>query len=140
MRLNGIDPMGLIRPMRWPIWREMSVAENYAWITQTGEACSLTGKHKQRKNFIKDERFHEQTLIEWDISDESQHVRYGARWLKAVLGDGEFDGTSKQFVIHATEKFNWLNYQRMDELDIIPRGLKKPKAYEGCVGYEGLGA
>ena len=140
MRLNGIDPMGLIRPMRWPIWREMSVAENYAWITQTGEACSLTGKHKQRKNFIKDERFHEQTLIEWDISDESQHVRYGARWLKAVLGDGEFDGTSKQFVIHATEKFNWLNYQRMEELDIIPRGLKKPKAYEGCVGYEGLGA
>jgi hypothetical protein len=140
MRLNGIDPMDLIRPMRWTIWRQMSVAENYAWITQTGEACSLVGKHKQRKNFISDGRFHEQTLIEWDISDESQHVRYGARWFRAVLDDDEFEGSSKQFVINATEKFNWLYYQHMKRLDIIPKGLEEPKPYRGCVEYETLGA
>ena len=54
IRLNDMDPMDLIRPMRWDMWREMSVAENYAWITQTGEACSLTGKHTQRKHYIKE--------------------------------------------------------------------------------------
>ena len=79
-------------------------------------------------------------MIEWDISDESQHVRYGARWLREMMKQENQEGTPKQFVIHATEKFNWLHYQHMKALDLVPDGMVEPTPYNGCADYDVLGA
>ncbi len=132
MRRLGYDPSKLLLPYRWRAWRQMTVEENYAFMTQTGEACSLAPKHLNRKELIKRKWFHEQTLIEWDISDESQHVRYGGKWTPVLLERMGYKGRLKKFVMNATDKFNWLQYQARKEAGVLLPDEEEPKPYEGC--------
>lgn len=82
----GVDPYQVAIPLgHYAVWGNVHLRDRIASLTQVGEACSFKGKREWVK--VAHERGEWLSALEhdYDMVDEKNHVRFGARWLPEIL-------------------------------------------------------
>jgi hypothetical protein len=82
----GIDPYQVAIPLgHYAVWGNLHLRDRIASLTQVGEACSFKGKREWVA--IARDRGEWLSALEhdYDMVDEKNHVRFGARWLPEIL-------------------------------------------------------
>ena len=82
----GVDPYQVAIPLgHYAVWGNVHLRDRIASLTQVGEACSFKGKREWVR--IAHERGEWLSALEhdYDMVDEKNHVRFGARWLPEIL-------------------------------------------------------
>jgi uncharacterized ferritin-like protein (DUF455 family) len=116
---------------RWGAWRKMSVVERFGWLTQVGEACSLEGKRDHIKKYLANNDVVSAAQIEYDIADESGHVRFGSKWIPELLKFYNDTRLKRQVAQDAKRSFSHLMAEILKE-----NGKEIPADYlaefQGC--------
>ena len=82
----GVDPYQVAIPLgHYAVWGNLHLRDRIASLTQVGEACSFKGKRDWVA--IAHERGEWLSALEhdYDMVDEKNHVRFGARWLPEIM-------------------------------------------------------
>ncbi|MCS6859118.1 MAG: DUF455 family protein [Abditibacteriales bacterium] len=90
---------------RWKAWRKMSNIERLGWLTQVGEACSLAGKRDHIRKYLENSDTISAAQIEYDIADESGHVRFGSKWIPELLKRAADPRTKRQVAVDGNRSF-----------------------------------
>jgi uncharacterized ferritin-like protein (DUF455 family) len=90
---------------RYAAWRRMTVLERVAFLTQVGEACSLAGKREHIQRWLSEGDVTSSALVEFDISDESQHVAFGSRWMPELMKRAGETRSRKEMAAHASLRY-----------------------------------
>jgi uncharacterized ferritin-like protein (DUF455 family) len=90
---------------RYAAWRRMTVLERVAFLTQVGEACSLAGKREHIQRWLSEGDVTSSALVEFDISDESQHVAFGSRWMPELMKRVGETRSRKEMAAHASLRY-----------------------------------
>lgn len=82
----GIDPFAVAIPMgHYAVWGNMHLRDRIASLTQVGEACSFKGKREWVAAAHERGEWLSALEHDYDMVDEKNHVRFGARWLPEIL-------------------------------------------------------
>jgi hypothetical protein len=82
----GIDPCQVAIPLgHYAVWGNMSLRDRIASLTQVGEACSFKGKREWVAAAHERGEWLSALEHDYDMVDEKNHVRFGARWLPEIL-------------------------------------------------------
>jgi len=82
----GIDPYAVAIPMgHYAVWGNMHLRDRIASLTQVGEACSFKGKREWVAAAHERGEWLSALEHDYDMVDEKNHVRFGARWLPEIL-------------------------------------------------------
>jgi uncharacterized ferritin-like protein (DUF455 family) len=90
---------------RYAAWRRMTVLERIAFLTQVGEACSLAGKREHIQRWLSEGDVTSSALVEFDISDESQHVHFGSKWMPELMKRAGETRSRKEMAAHASLRY-----------------------------------
>jgi uncharacterized ferritin-like protein (DUF455 family) len=90
---------------RYAAWRRMTVLERISFLTQVGEACSLAGKREHIQRWLAEGDVTSSALVEFDISDESQHVAFGSRWMPELMKRAGETRSRKEMAAHASLRY-----------------------------------
>jgi hypothetical protein len=83
----GIDPYRVAIPLgHYAVWGNMHLRDRIASLTQVGEACSFKGKRDWVAAAHERGEWLSALEHDYDMVDEKNHVRFGARWLPEILG------------------------------------------------------
>ena len=78
----GIDPYAVAIPLgHYAVWGNMHLRDRIASLTQVGEACSFKGKREWVGAAHERGEWLSALEHDYDMVDEKNHVRFGARWL-----------------------------------------------------------
>ena len=95
----GIDPYAVAIPMgHYAVWGNMHLRDRIASLTQVGEACSFKGKREWVAAAHERGEWLSALEHDYDMVDEKNHVRFGARWLPEILNRLE-DARSPEEVV-----------------------------------------
>ena len=82
----GVDPYAVAIPMgHYAVWGNMHLRDRIASLTQVGEACSFKGKREWVAAARERGEWLSALEHDYDMVDEKNHVRFGARWLPEIL-------------------------------------------------------
>jgi uncharacterized ferritin-like protein (DUF455 family) len=90
---------------RYAAFQRMTVLERVSFLTQVGEACSLAGKREHIRKWLEEGDVASSALVEFDISDESQHVRFGSRWMPELMKRVGETRSRKEMAAHASLRY-----------------------------------
>ncbi len=90
---------------RYAAWRRMTVLERISFLTQVGEACSLAGKREHIQRWLSEGDLTSSALVEFDISDESQHVHFGSKWMPELMKRAGETRSRKEMAAHASLRY-----------------------------------
>jgi hypothetical protein len=127
----GIDPYQVAIPVgHYLVWGNVHLRDRIASLTQVGEACSFKGKREWVA--IAHERGEWLSALEhdYDMVDEKNHVRFGARWLPEILRRLDDPRTPEEVVQDA----DWTFRRR---LNAVKRDLGE--AWRAELGHRFLG-
>jgi uncharacterized ferritin-like protein (DUF455 family) len=116
---------------RYAAWRRMTVLERISFLTQVGEACSLAGKREHIQRWLAEGDMTSSALVEFDISDESQHVYFGSKWMPELMKRAGETRSRKEMAAHASLRYR----QELYPLKVaaghqIPENYLDP--FQGC--------
>jgi uncharacterized ferritin-like protein (DUF455 family) len=89
----------------------MSPAERYAMMTMEFESGSFPIKAVVMDRVHELDDFETDTLLAFDRNDEQNHVRYGHKWIKALLDREDDEGDVEKFLNTTRETFTRLKNQ-----------------------------
>ncbi len=116
---------------RYAAWRKMTLLERMGWLTQVGEACSLAGKRDHIKKYLSNGDVVSAAQIEYDIADESSHVRFGSKWIPELLKKDGDPRTKAQVAKDGHRAFRMLTADLRRRLGMdVPEGYLAE--FEGC--------
>jgi hypothetical protein len=82
----GVDPYRVAIPLgHYAVWGNMHLRDRIASLTQVGEACSFKGKREWVAAAHERGEWLSALEHDYDMVDEKNHVRFGARWLPELL-------------------------------------------------------
>ena len=82
----GVDPYRVAIPLgHYAVWGNMGLRDRIASLTQVGEACSFKGKREWVTAARERGEWLSALEHDYDMVDEKNHVRFGARWLPEIL-------------------------------------------------------
>jgi uncharacterized ferritin-like protein (DUF455 family) len=90
---------------RYAAFQRMTMLERLSFLTQVGEACSLAGKREHIKKWLEEGDVASSALVEFDISDESQHVRFGSKWMPELMKRLGETRSRKEMAAHASLRY-----------------------------------
>jgi hypothetical protein len=86
LQAMGIDPYAVAIPLgHYAVWGNMHLRDRIASLTQVGEACSFKGKREWVAAAHERGEWLSALEHDYDMVDEKNHVRFGARWLPEIL-------------------------------------------------------
>jgi uncharacterized ferritin-like protein (DUF455 family) len=116
---------------RYAAWRRMTVLERIAFLTQVGEACSLAGKREHIQRWLSEGDVTSSALVEFDISDESQHVHFGSKWMPELMKRAGETRSRKEMAAHASLRYRQELYPlKVAAGHTIPDNYLDP--FQGC--------
>jgi uncharacterized ferritin-like protein (DUF455 family) len=116
---------------RYAAWRRMTVLERIAFLTQVGEACSLAGKREHIQRWLSEGDVASSALVEFDISDESQHVHFGSKWMPELMKRAGETRSRKEMAAHASLRYRQELYPlKVAAGHTIPDNYLDP--FQGC--------
>ena len=116
---------------RYAAWRRMTVLERIAFLTQVGEACSLAGKREHIHRWLSEGDVTSSALVEFDISDESQHVYFGSKWMPELMKRAGETRSRKEMAAHASLRYRQELYPlKLAAGHQIPENYLDP--FQGC--------
>lgn len=116
---------------RYAAFRRMTVLERVAFLTQVGEACSLAGKREHIQKWLAEGDVASSALVEFDISDESQHVRFGSKWMPELMKRVGETRSRKEMAAHASLRYRQELYPlKLAAGHTIPENYLDP--FGGC--------
>ena len=117
MRLHGEDPFLAPQNVKIFKWRsKFRPVEQYCLLTMGNEVNAFpyrhrrVEEHKQRGNHLSEQ------FVRYDIADETQHVRFGNRWLPELVKASGEKRTVEKFTADMMEI--WTNEYRSGRLPI----------------------
>jgi uncharacterized ferritin-like protein (DUF455 family) len=82
----GVDPYQVAIPLgHYAVWGNMHLRDRIASLTQVGEACSFKGKREWVAAAHARGEWLSALEHDYDMVDEKNHVRFGARWLPEIM-------------------------------------------------------
>ena|GEM_PF-1591386 len=82
----GIDPYRVAIPLgHYAVWGNLPLRDRIASLTQVGEACSFKGKREWVAAAHARGEWLSALEHDYDMVDEKNHVRFGARWLPEIM-------------------------------------------------------
>jgi uncharacterized ferritin-like protein (DUF455 family) len=90
---------------RYAAFQRMTMLERLSFLTQVGEACSLAGKREHIRKWLEEGDIASSALVEFDISDESQHVRFGSKWMPELMKREGETRSRKEMAAHASLRY-----------------------------------
>jgi uncharacterized ferritin-like protein (DUF455 family) len=116
---------------RYAAWQRMTVLERISFLTQVGEACSLAGKREHIQRWLAEGDVTSSALVEFDISDESQHVHFGSKWMPELMKRAGETRSRREMAAHASLRYR----QELYPLKVaaghqIPKNYLDP--FQGC--------
>jgi uncharacterized ferritin-like protein (DUF455 family) len=116
---------------RYAAWRRMTVLERISFLTQVGEACSLAGKREHIQRWLAEGDIPSSALVEFDISDESQHVYFGSKWMPELMKRAGETRSRKEMAAHASLRYRQELYPlKLAAGHEIPENYLDP--FQGC--------
>jgi hypothetical protein len=127
----GVDPYAVAIPLgHYAAWGNMHLRDRIASLTQVGEACSFKGKREWVAAARERGEWLSALEHDYDMVDEKNHVRFGARWLPEILKRLE-DRRTPEEVVQAAD---WTFRRR---LNAVKRNLGE--AWKEELGNKFLG-
>jgi uncharacterized ferritin-like protein (DUF455 family)/bacterioferritin (cytochrome b1) len=116
---------------RYAAWRRMTVLERISFLTQVGEACSLAGKREHIQRWLAEGDVTSSALVEFDISDESQHVHFGSKWMPELMKRAGETRSRKEMAAHSSLRYRQELYPlKVAAGHTIPDNYLDP--FQGC--------
>jgi hypothetical protein len=127
----GVDPYRVAIPLgHYAVWGNLHLRDRIASLTQVGEACSFKGKREWVAAAHQRGEWLSALEHDYDMVDEKNHVRFGARWLPEILSRLDDPRTPEEVVQEA----DWTFRRR---INAIKRDLGE--AWKEELGHRFLG-
>lgn len=98
MRLNNIDPFKTPQYLHIFKWRtQFRPVEQYCLLTMGNEVNAFPYRHRRVEEHRKVGNLLSEQFVRYDIADETQHVRFGKRWLPDLVAASGDKRTVDQF-------------------------------------------
>ncbi|MGH2351646.1 MAG: hypothetical protein ACRDJN_08535, partial [Chloroflexota bacterium] len=131
LQAMGVDPYTLAIPLgHYAVWGNMHLRDRIASLTQVGEACSFKGKREWVAAAHERREWLSALEHDYDMVDEKNHVRFGARWLPEILRRLGDERTPEEVVQDA----DWMFRRR---INAVKRNLGE--AWKEVLGNRFLG-
>lgn len=86
LRSMGVDPYQVAIPVgHYQAYVAQPLLERIAALTQVGEACSFVPKKQWTKMAVEHNDMLTALEHDFDIVDEKNHVKFGAKWIKELI-------------------------------------------------------
>jgi hypothetical protein len=117
MRRHGLDPFQSPQYLQVFRWRsQFPPATQYCMLTMGNEVHAFPYRHRRVEAHLKAGDKLSEQFVRYDIADETQHVRFGRRWLPELLKHVGEERSVERFTKDALEI--WENQYKSGRLPI----------------------
>jgi len=104
MRRHGTDPFGTPQCLNIFKWRsQFRPVEQYCLLTMGNEVNAFPYRHRRVEEHRRAGNRLSEQFVRYDIADETQHVRFGNRWLPELLKAAGESRSPEQFTADMME-------------------------------------